>query len=170
MTTDALIRPATREDRHARWQITHDTWQAAYGHIYQADEIEAVFDDLIYQQQSWGRHRGQLLGHLVAERDGALVGFVGMALLLPREDKRLFGEITALYVLPREQGRGTGRRLWEAGLDVLRAHDCEAAWVWTLARALAVDFYRYMGAKQAARGIYTIGGHDEPAIGFLIRL
>lgn len=168
--TTLTIRTATREDRHTRWQITHEAWKVAYAHIYTPQEIEDVFDDLLFQRQSWGRNRGELLGHLVAERDGRVIGFVGMALCMHGRGQPQHGEITALYVLPDEQGRGAGRLLWQSGLEALRARDCTAAWVWTLQRASAVDFYRRMGATATAHGVYTIGNHEEPAIGFLIPL
>ena len=52
-------------------------------------------------------------GFLVADRDGAVIGFA-------RADERT-GEVAYLYVDPAEQGRGTGRLLLGHVLDRLRA-------------------------------------------------
>ncbi|MGY1796560.1 GNAT family N-acetyltransferase [Geodermatophilus sp. SYSU D00525] len=69
-------------------------------------------DVLAEPDVSLWRERVSADGFVVAERDGVVVGF-------GRADVTT-GEVALLYVDPAEQGRGTGRALLAAVLDLLR--------------------------------------------------
>jgi GNAT superfamily N-acetyltransferase len=85
----------------------------------------------------------------VAERGGAVVGFVTLEGVPPR------GELGALFVEPDDIGSGAGRALW--------AHVCAAARAEGFAHLIidadpgAVGFYRTMGARQ-------IGEHPSGSV------
>ena len=79
-------------------------------------------------------------GLLLAERDGALVGFVWTKLLGP------VGEIYAVGVVPRAQGVGLGRALTVAGLDHLRRRGAHRVELFTEAdNTPAVRLYESIG-------------------------
>jgi mycothiol synthase len=79
-------------------------------------------------------------GLLLAERDGALVGFVWTKVTGP------IGEIYAVGVVPRAQGAGLGRALTVAGLDHLRRRGAHRAELFTDAdNTPAVHLYETIG-------------------------
>lgn len=79
-------------------------------------------------------------GLLLAERDGALVGFVWTKVVGG------VGEIYAVGVVPRTQGAGLGRALTVVGLEHLRRHGAHRAELFTDAdNAPAVHLYETIG-------------------------
>ena len=92
------------------------------------------------------RMPGTRSGVLVAELDGAVVGF---AILRPSTDDDAtdeIGELDGLYVAPSAWGQGVGRGLLMATLDRLRGDAFTQATLWT-----AVENHR-------PRRIYEKGG------------
>lgn len=91
-------------------------------------------------------------GLLLAERDGALAGFVWTKVhpageLGPGE----VGEIYVLGVTPAAQGQGLGRALTAAGLDHLAARGLTSAVLWVAGdNAAAIATYRRAGFERVA--------------------
>jgi GNAT superfamily N-acetyltransferase len=85
---------------------------------------------------------GYLAEHtvLVAERDGAVVAFVGLV------DAGTHWDLDHLWVLPEHQGGGLGRRLFEAAREVVRAR--RPGIVRIEAEPFALGFYERCGARQ----------------------
>ena len=72
------------------------------------------------------------LGAFIASVDGEVAGSIACGLRVApypeivREDRRLFGYIWSVFVIPHYQRRGIGRALVERALDHLRAAGCTA--------------------------------------------
>jgi ribosomal protein S18 acetylase RimI-like enzyme len=164
-TVSFRLRPGREDERRIRYRLVEQSWRAAYKHIYYTNEIDGVFDGRIPSYGDWVERRKSSSGHIVAESDGKMVGFVSLGLLKSGE-----GEVTALYVLPDYQGYGIGQALWDAACERLREMGCAAVWVWTLTRAAAVRFYERQGCVRADTGSYTVGEHAEKAVGFRLEL
>lgn len=160
------IRQARSHDSYAIRRVNRMAWRAAYHHIYTGDEIDGLFQSRLRQHGSWVIKRDQKIGTFVAENDGRVVGFIGISSLL-NDDA---GEVTTLYVHPEYQGMGVGRQLWEHALYQLSEAGCSSAWVWVLEKAPACHFYERRGCIEKARGIYSVGNHDEVAIGYWVSL
>lgn len=159
------IRPATNADRATLRTVNRQTWEAAYRSIYSADEIRNLFENRTENTATWFVRRQEMLGTLIAEVDGVVVGYVSYALM-----KNGTGEITHLYLLPEHQGRGIGRALWDAAITVLReTHGIATVWVWVLAKAAAYQFYLHMGGQPTEMGHFFVGRHTEPVIGLVFR-
>jgi ribosomal protein S18 acetylase RimI-like enzyme len=79
----------------------------------------------------------------VAERDGAVIGFVTVG---PAEHAPDIGHLFALYLEPEVIGSGVGAALCEAGVAELRARGCAHATLWVLEEnAGARRFYERAG-------------------------
>lgn len=79
----------------------------------------------------------------VAERDGAVIGFVAVG---PAEHEPTIGHLYALYLEPPLIGTGVGAALCKAGVADLRARGFRAATLWVLEEnARARRFYERAG-------------------------
>ncbi len=125
MAVDATVRDATEADAAAIAGVHVRSWQSAYRGLI-ADEILGGLS-IDQRRERWlGRLRdeagvGPIPFTLVAERDGAVVGFCSVR----RLDDDADATIGALYLEPGRLRAGTGtallvrslRRLHRAGLD-----------------------------------------------------
>jgi ribosomal protein S18 acetylase RimI-like enzyme len=160
------VRSAIAMDRGAIMTINKRAWEHAYAHIFTQDEIRGLFNNALRQRGSWVVHRDERLATLVAEIEQTVVGFIGIGTLL----NDTAGEITTFYVHPDYQGMGVGTQLWQRALGILRDQGRPAAWVWVLARAHARHFYEAQGCRPRAQGTYSVGDHDETALGYWLAL
>lgn len=97
----------------ARCQLT--CWREAYTGLVQPDRLAALVADVDEAVQRWQRILGEFPGQLVADHDGAVVGFAGAG---PGRDPDLdlTRQLYALYVRQVWWGRGLGHRLLQAAL------------------------------------------------------
>jgi len=86
----------------------------------------------------------------VAERDGAIVGFVDAE---P-------GEVTRLFILPGAAGAGLGKRLLEIGIAAARRN--HAGPVRIESTMNAESFYRRHGFRPVGRGTFSHGLGGDP--------
>jgi phosphinothricin acetyltransferase len=85
----------------------------------------ATFETSIPDWERWdASHRQE--ARLVARAGDAVVGFFAIS---PYSGRAVYSGVAweSVYVDPRQQGRGIGRRLLEAGIEAARAAGC-----WTL--------------------------------------
>ncbi|MDQ1748884.1 MAG: hypothetical protein QOD07_3147 [Frankiaceae bacterium] len=147
----AFIRPATVTDAPGIAVVHVESWRAAYRGLLP----QVVLDGLSVDRRatSWRDSIGAGDGHtLVAvdEPSGRVCGFVNVG---PSRDPDAansdttssIGELRAIYLLPDAWGTGTGRRLHDAALELLRPDFAEAT-LWVLdTNVRARAFYERMG-------------------------
>src|SRR5919107_4188600 len=115
MTSMRLARPTDAEAMARIYNAGVDERRATFEtRTLSADD----FAERIEQSRRWPM--------VVAERDGAVVGWAAVGEYNPRECYRGVGEAT-VYVEPAARGRGIGRRLLEA-----LAAEAERAGYWKL--------------------------------------
>lgn len=91
------------------------------------------------------------LGNMtVAERNGAIVGFVDAE---P-------GEVTRLFILPDSAGAGLGKRLLEIGIASARRN--HAGPIRVESTINAESFYRRYGFRPVGRGTFSHGLGGDP--------
>jgi ribosomal protein S18 acetylase RimI-like enzyme len=105
------IRSATDQDIGAVRNVLVETWHATYDAFYGADKVEEITSrwhaiDALTQQLALPK-----TAYLVADRDGQII-----ATSLAREMEPGLVLLSRIYVLPSEQGRGTGTRLLQKSL------------------------------------------------------
>ncbi len=127
------IRRAGAEDGQSLFQVHRASVLTAYVEIFPPDRYR-------FPAQEMQAHWNEALGRpdrvfLVAERDGTVVGFAGIS---P-------GWLRNLFVDPVEWGRGTGARLHDEAIELLRDSNAEAL-LWVLeANDRARAFYERRG-------------------------
>jgi RimJ/RimL family protein N-acetyltransferase len=143
-----IIRAARAEDAAAIAAVHVAAWLAAYRGIV-PDE---VLDELSTAERErrwrgWLGAPGEGWLTLVAEIGGRIVGFC--TLVAPSRDPDAgagTAEIAALYVVPEQWRRGTGKALLSAALDEARGPGLKDVVLWVLAgNAEAQEFYSRLG-------------------------
>jgi GNAT superfamily N-acetyltransferase len=118
--TPVTARPARPDDTDAIGELHVRTWRVAYAGILPAPILEGL--DARVKAAQWSRvfRAGARTRLLVAERDGAIVGFAAHG---PHRESDLgeeSGELYAIYVAPEAWGSGAGHALMDAVVAGLR--------------------------------------------------
>lgn len=103
MTT---IRPATMADAHAIATIHVQSWQHAYAEILPTDALAALSIPEREDMHQRNLAHPQGAHYLVAEREGAVIGFASWGITAPDE-----AMIYSLYMAPIAMGEGIGGQL-----------------------------------------------------------
>jgi ribosomal protein S18 acetylase RimI-like enzyme len=138
------VRRAVVGDADAIERVRTDTWRDAYRGLMP----DSFLDGLGYDATRRRAQMSALPPHqfvLVAEDDSAVVGFcVGGRSRTP--DDPFTGEVYAIYVLPKDQGRGIGRALLRAAAEELLDRGLSSMLIWVLREnAPSRRFYERMG-------------------------
>lgn len=145
------IRPARAGDAAQLGVVHVRSWQAAYRGLLP----QAFLDGLDPAQRA--RIWETALGEAADPRSGVVVAghgarLAGFAHFCPSRDEDAdparTGEISSIYLLPEEWGRGTGRQLMAAALAGLTAAGFGQATLWVL------------DSNERARRFYEAGGWD----------
>jgi ribosomal protein S18 acetylase RimI-like enzyme len=161
------IRAAETEDAPAIAKVHVETWQANYRGIIP----QAYLDSLTVQNRTIGWVRllergGRDLITLVSEdNDGRIVGFASGGTIRHREP-RFQAEISSLYVAPRAQRRGHGRRLFLALSNRLAGRGLKGLFVWVLADNAARGFYEALGGRPVGDITRDFAGTPLREIGY----
>jgi diamine N-acetyltransferase len=152
------IRPATSSDVSALSELAKRTWSEAFGDgVSPEDEAseleegrsETYFDNALREKTI-----------LVAEEDGALLGYVqfGEVTIPEVEVKPGDQSLNRLYVDPNLQGRGLGRRLLEAALRHSRLANASRIFltVWD-ENERAVQLYESYGFRRVGTTTFAVG-------------
>lgn len=140
-----LIRRAAEHDAGRIAEIHVETWRAAYRGLIPEDYLAGL--DVHRRAVVWK----SIIGApeevvLVAVRGDRIVGFCSF---LPSRDSAAppeIGEVAAIYVEPRQWGRGAGRSLMETALDHAGRHGFVAVTLWVLStNEQAKRFYSQAG-------------------------
>jgi len=141
------VRTARRGDAAAIGRIHVETWRDTYAGILPDHVLVRMSADI--EGGRWERLLGRRERVLVAEEDGAVIGFgsCGRSRLrqLPFD-----GEIYTLYVTPDRQGQGAGRALITGLFREMAAAGCRSALVWVLKENQSRFFYEAMGGRHVA--------------------
>ncbi len=139
--TYATVRIASPADLVAIRAVATETWHATYSAWLKTSTIDS-FLRRAYSDYS-------LLATLnngglwLLEEDGRVVGYLRVSM---NDD---VGYLGAIYVLPRSQGRGHGRRMWECAVAWFAARGAREVRL-TVAQGNehAKGFYRHLGFEE----------------------
>jgi GNAT superfamily N-acetyltransferase len=122
------VRNATAEDAAGIAGVQERGWQAAYRHVFPAEELDR--GGFIHAERWRERITRPPAGWstFVAENDGEVVGFTSVG---PSRDETGIGELYAIYVDPGQWSTGTGRALIERAEQQLRTEYTEVT-LWVL--------------------------------------
>ena len=111
-----VIRKATPEDIPVIHRLAHETWWPTYDELLSAEQIGFMLEDM-YSEESLLKQFDEL-EFFIAERENIPVAFAGIS--LTDADQRIW-KLHKLYVLPQEQGKGTGKSFIEFIADLVLA-------------------------------------------------
>jgi ribosomal protein S18 acetylase RimI-like enzyme len=168
LTGSTRIRDATPADARAIASVQIDVWRTTYrGHF-----PDAALDGLDLDRGA--QRREQRLRDLpakefclVAERGGAVVGFVmgGPREFDPTSDE---GEVYAIYVRDEHQRGGVGRALLAEAARRLHEHGLRALLIWVLREnAKGRSFYERMGGRAERERPFEIAGAQIIETGYV---
>ncbi len=108
------IRKATEEDITAITELAEKIWWPTYRNIISEEQISFMLKDM-YSEERLKKQLVSGVDFILAEKENLAVAFAGFSLIEPEVYK-----LHKLYVLPSEQGNGTGKNLIEYIADLAR--------------------------------------------------
>lgn len=147
---DIIIRKARLADAAEIAHVHVVAWQSAYKGLLPADLLSSLSEE---RRRDWWQ---QMLeadlpenGIFVAENDQAIAGFVLAWPAREVDPGHNWGEISAIYLLESEWGKGSGWRLWQAADEFLKSADYDTIMLWVLdGNEQAIRFYEKIGFVQ----------------------
>lgn len=163
------FRDATADDAALISRIFSTSWRTAYQGLISADYLRRLPDDYwVPTLRSW-LGSGRMYG-LLALEDESPVGCVifGRGRDAGYED---WGEIVSLYLLPERMRHGTGSRLLQEALQLLREDGFPRCYLWSIRGNVIADrFYRKHGFSMTNEEVhYRIGGKDVTDVRFVLQ-
>ena len=104
-----IIRKAAESDISAISELAEKIWWPSYRNIISDEQISFMLNDM-YSAESLKEQMGSGIEFLIVEKENLPVAFAGYS--LTNTENQVY-KLHKLYVLPTEQGRGTGRKLIE---------------------------------------------------------
>ena len=158
--TQVLVRRATAADAAGIARVHVQSWHAVYPGILPAAEIER--HTLAQRAGMWARVlQGSATGVFVAVASDEVRGFASTGAFRVEPaggEGQGEGELNALYLLTAAQRQGTGRLLFDAGANALRAAGFKALRCWVLQGNPAIAFYERLGGVRVASKTFTVDG------------
>jgi len=143
------IRPAKVGDLPGVSGVHASTWRTAYAGIVPDSYLEGMSPEvsLARRRERYPNYPVLPQGEeLVAEQDGAIVGYASLGHVREEGMPADLGEIWALYVLPSHQGDGVGTALLVAGVARLQTLGFTSIVLWVLSgNVSARAFYEQRG-------------------------
>ncbi|MEX2284390.1 MAG: GNAT family N-acetyltransferase [Gemmatimonadota bacterium] len=158
------IRPAALADVPAIAAVHVASWRTTYPGIVAQDHIDRVTVEA--QAARWERRLADPTTQapsvmVAADASENLIGFAsgGSA----REESEGYdAELFAIYLLKEAQGRGVGRRLFNAVAAELRSRGHRALYVRVLSANPACNFYERLGGRRLKEASLTLGDRQYP--------
>ena len=104
-----IIRKAAKSDIPAISELAEKIWWPSYRNIISDEQISFMLNDM-YSAESLKEQMNSGIEFLIVEKENLPVAFAGYS--LTNAENQVY-KLHKLYVLPTEQGRGTGRKLIE---------------------------------------------------------
>jgi len=102
-----IIRKATQQDIEVISELAEKIWWPSYRNIISDEQISFMLNDM-YSVESLKGQMDSGIEFILAERENIPIAFAGFSLTDPEAGVY---KLHKLYVLPSEQGSGTGKKL-----------------------------------------------------------
>ncbi|MDI1324105.1 MAG: GNAT family N-acetyltransferase [Algoriphagus sp.] len=149
------IRKALAEELPIVREIAYQTWPETFFEILSPPQIEYMLN-MMYNLKTLESHlseKGQVF--LLAEEEGEFLGFAAYELNYSEREK---AKLHKIYVLPSAQGKGLGKKLIHEVSDQAKAKGQKSLLLnVNKFNQPAIDFYAYLGFKEAYREVIDIG-------------
>ncbi len=149
------IKTARLEELPIVREIAHQTWPDTFAGILSPPQIGYMLN-LMYNLktlESQLSEKGQFF--LLAAEEGKFLGFAAYELNYSEGEKT---KLHKIYVLPSAQGKGLGKKLINEVSDQAKANGQKSLLLnVNKFNQSAIDFYGYLGFKEAYREVIDIG-------------
>jgi len=149
--TNRIIREATAADIHLIHTLAHAVWSITYEHILSSAQLQYMLA-LIYSEAALQNQFNEGHHFLIVEEDGTAVAFADYSLL-----KNDVYKLNKIYVLPHQQGKGTGKFLIDAVIDKVKQANGSSLLLNVNRHNKAKAFYEYLGFKVIGEEDIDIG-------------
>jgi GNAT superfamily N-acetyltransferase len=163
MTTNANLRPATKEDAAIIAQLHAASWIIAYRGLLSDEYLD---NDLAGERMAyWSKKVNTLADNefiiLAIDSDGRAEGFIAV---MDEPEMGYSALVDNLHVRPDLKGRGIGRALMQEAARTLRNSGRSNYYLWVLnGNDPACRFYESIGGMPADERTVHFGGKDVKA-------
>jgi GNAT superfamily N-acetyltransferase len=149
--TNRIIREATAADIHLIHTLAHAVWPITYENILSSVQLQYMLK-MIYSEAALQKQFNEGHHFLIVEEDGIAVAFADYSLL-----KNDVYKLNKIYVLPDQQGKGTGKFLVDAVIDKVKQANALSLLLNVNRHNKAKAFYEYLGFKVIGEEDIDIG-------------
>ncbi len=135
------IRKANQQDVQTISTLAEEIWWPTYSGFLADEQVAFMLMDM-YSEAALQQQMKQGFNFLLAERKAAAVAFAAYSLTLPEE--QIF-KLEKLYVLPSEQGKGTGKLLIDQVIELARQAGGKVLELNVNRKNPAFNFYKKLG-------------------------
>jgi len=170
-----ILRPAFPQDAPALAALGRDSFVAAFGHLYRAEDLNAFLEQCYAEAVVAGEIADPAHRHCLAVgEDGSLAGFCKIRFpsgYAGHSEARRPMALQQLYTDPARTGQGIGAALMDWALGEARDLGADAVQlsVWSENFAAQRFYARYGFGKIADIGFY-VGSHRDEEFLFELRL
>lgn len=144
---DYIIRKKKKNDCKEVAKLVTVVWNETYRGIVSDEFLDNLHNNEEERaKNSFERFDENDNHQYVLEVDNKIVGFVNVG---PTSEKEFTncGEIYAVYILNKYQGKGLGRKLIEAGIEELKSMGYDKMVIGCLEGNKSNEFYKHIGGK-----------------------
>ncbi|MGC1270210.1 MAG: GNAT family N-acetyltransferase [Croceibacterium sp.] len=169
------LRPAGPDDAEAVARLGHDSFVAAFGHLYRAEDLNSFLASAYTEEKVAGEIADPAYLHCLAvDAEGALGGFIKMSApscFAEHSDAARPIALHQLYCDPARTGAGIGAALMDWALLTARerGHDAVQLSVWA-ENFGAQRFYQRYGFAKIADIDFWVGSHRDEELLYELRL
>jgi len=170
-----ILRPASPEDVPALAALGRDSFVAAFGHLYRAEDLSAFLEKCYSEDAVTGEIADPAHRHCLAvDPDGSLAGFCKLRFpsgYAEYSDAARPIALQQLYADPARTGHGVGARLMDWALAEARGLGADAVQLSVWAENFAAQrFYARYGFGKIADIDFYVGSHRDDEFLFELRL
>ncbi len=161
------IRQGQPGDKEAIARVHVDTWRGSYRGLIRKHFLQSLSREKAVQtwQKIFAEKKQSQFIFVAEDQKEGIIGFVSGG--GPRDEEiSCDAEIYALYIKPRWQGQGVGRKLMEKVISFLQAQGLKSFYLWTLAAGKSHRFYESLGGQRIACKQEVIGEVEYPMVGY----
>jgi GNAT superfamily N-acetyltransferase len=133
------IRNATAEDISLIRELTFKVWPQTYAAIISKEQIDYMLD-MMYSETSLKKQMAEGSQFVIAYGDNKPVGFASYQEIEPQ----LF-KLHKIYVLPSQQGKGTGKFIINHIIEKIKSNNAKALQLQVNRYNKAKNFYEKLG-------------------------
>ena len=160
-----MIRPAAGFDVPGIAWVHVQSWRETYAGLMPQSVLDGLSVEA-RERQWWRTLEVPTTGVFVVDTPDDVHDVVGFSSVGKARDEGFDAELYTLYVLKPHQGRGLGRRLWDAALGFVRSQGARNLNLWVLETNPARGFYERMGGKLEGRKVESFGGIELAEVSY----